>query len=99
MDYIYTISGSRTEEDAIDFMVGILMTEYCDEAATEAVMKGFKRTLAQTDKEIEMRLQRMTIHSKSEYSYTGSDKKGPIYTFFGKTSYELRKTGSHNGIS
>ena len=84
MNYIYTISGSRSEEDAKDMMIGILETEHSSKASERACEKGFKRVLAQTNDEIDKRLKRMHNNSQGEYSYKGVDGKSlAIYTFWG----------------
>ena len=87
MDYIYTVKGSRSEEDAMDFIVGILSTEYSAMMAKIAVEKGFKRVLAQTNEDITARLEKMNDLSPGEFSYCGLDQKDglSIYTFWGKT--------------
>ena len=80
MNYIYTISGSRSEEDAKDMMIGILEIEH----SANACDKEFKRVFAQTNDEIDKRLKRMNNNSPSEYSYKGTDNQGlAIYTFWG----------------
>ncbi len=84
MNYIYTVAGSRCEEDAIDFMIGILETEYSSKVSQHACEKAFKRVMAQTDQDINKRLERMSSHSSGEYSYRGTGKDGlAIYTFWG----------------
>ena len=84
MNYIYTISGSRSEEDAKDMMIGILETEHSAKASERACDKGFKRVLAQTTDEINKRLKKMHNNSPGEYSYRGTDNKTfAIYTFWG----------------
>ena len=89
MKYIYTIRGSHSEEDAIDFMIRILLQEHSDEAADEARIKGFKRTFAQTDAEINSRLKKMHAHSQNEYSYKGIDTQTglSVYAFWGLTQH------------
>ena len=79
MNYIYTVYKSRSEEDAIDFLNGILELEHSIQ------INEFKRTLVQTPTEINIRLQHMSIHSPSEYAYMGRDGKTglAIYTFWG----------------
>ena len=85
MNYIFTVDGSQSEEDAIDFLIGILETEYSDQVSEHARKKGFKRIFAQTNDEIDTRLRRMSINSPGEYAYNGSDGKTrlAIYTFWG----------------
>jgi len=91
MDYIYTVKGSRSEEDAMDFMVGILSTEYSAAMAKIAVDKGFKRVLAQTNEEITTRLEKMSNLSPGEFAYCGLDQEDglSIYTFWGKTGSHI----------
>ena len=88
MNYVYTIRGSRSEEDAIEFMIGILMTEYCGIAGDEARVKGFRRTLAQTNEEIDKQLTKMHINSPGRYAYSGMHKGLPVYIFFGVTQFQ-----------
>jgi hypothetical protein len=96
MDYVYTLKGNQSERDAIDFMAGILMSEFCGAAEHEAQAKGFRRMFAQTDEQIQDRLNQMHDNSPGEYAYKGTDKQGlSVYTFWGKTSYNKR--GHTNG--
>ena len=90
LQYVYTVKGNRSELDAIDFLRGILMSEYCGDAELDATQRGFKRVLAQTDEEINRRLSRMGPKSPIEYSYKGTDNNAAVYTFWGITSYKKR---------
>ena len=90
-NYVYTVRGARSEEDAVDFLVSILSTEYCDAAGDEAKRKGFKRSMAQSDSDINNRLTRLHAFSEGEYSYKGTDEFGLfVYTFWGVTSFQPR---------
>ena len=86
-NYIYTVTA-MSEEDAIDFIIGILISEFCTAAGDEARGKGFRRTLIQSTGDINSKLTQMHKFSPTLYTYKGIDKQGlSIYTFFGTTSY------------
>ena len=87
-NYIYTVTA-MSEEDAIDFIIGILISEFCTAAGDEARDKGFKRTLIQTDQDINSKLSQMHKFSSAYYTYKGIDRQTglSIYTFIGTTSY------------
>ena len=95
--FIYTIRGARSENDAKQFLLDIILTEYSQYDADDVMLKGFRRTFAQTDDEIDIRLNKMHKHSPTEYSWGGIDKKhGKLYIFWGYTASEPQQTGSHN---
>lgn len=98
-NFIYTIRDARSEQDAIEFLLDILLHEYCPAAADEAAKKGFKRTFAFSDSDIHHCLNKMHLHSKNEFSwggFTDSSRTLSSYTFWGTTRYTpYIKTGSH----
>ena len=85
-NYIYTVTAI-SEEDAIDFIIGILISEFCTAAGDEARGKGFRRILIQSDIDINSKLTQMHKFSPAMYTYRGIDRGLSIYTFFGTTSY------------
>jgi hypothetical protein len=64
-------------------MINILMTEFCSAAGDDARQRGFKRTMVQSNEEIDLRINQMHDNSPGEYSYKGTDKGLSVYTFFG----------------
>ena len=95
--FIYTVRGARSENDAKQFLLDIILTEYSQYDADDVMLKGFRRTFAQTDEHIATRLKLMHPFSPTEYSWGGIDKKhGKIYIFWGFTASEPKQTGSHD---
>ena len=87
--FIYTIRGARSENDAKQFLLDIILTEYSQYDADDVMLRGFQRTFAQTDDEISTKLDKMSQHSPTQYSWGGPN----IYIYWGITPHA---TGSHN---
>jgi hypothetical protein len=78
-----------SEEDAREFLIDIIRTEYSQYEADNLRLNGFKRTFAQTNSDIDIRIKKMHRDSPTEYSWGGLDKNQSLYIFWGLTSQNL----------
>jgi hypothetical protein len=86
--FYYTIRGAKSEQDAQQFLLNILMQEYSGTHSDFVKAKGFTRRLEQFDVHINARIEKMHKDSLTEYSFGGfsdDSKKSSDYTFWGVT--------------